>query len=76
MIGVYYYPEQRPEDQSRILRAHIDEQMWITHNFMNDYPHHFPGPVGEGLAMYTLTIYPVAGLYKGVQGRQLQRTVP
>ncbi|BHH84524.1 beta-galactosidase [Desulforhopalus sp. 52FAK] len=61
------------EDQSEILRKHINEKMWITHNFMKDDPHHFAGHVKSGLDLYTLTIYPVAGLYHGQQGRELHR---
>lgn len=61
------------EEQSAVLKKHIADRMWVTHNFMKDDPFHFAGHVKKGLDMYTLTIYPVAGLYKGVEGRELHR---
>lgn len=60
--------------QAKILRGLINPRMWITHNFMKDYPCHFPGHVNkESLDMYTLTVYPVAGHYLGRPGRELHR---
>lgn len=61
------------ERQSALLKKYIQPKAWITHNFMTDDPMHFPGHVQEGLDLYTLTIYPVAGLYQGEPGRELQR---
>ncbi len=63
--------------QSKVLRPHLHNDAWITHNFMKDDPNHFPGHVKKGLDLYTLTIYPVAGLYTGESdlepGRELHR---
>lgn len=59
--------------QSETLRPFLNNNAWITHNFMKDDPHHFPGHVKDGLDLYTLTIYPVAGLYTGKTDREFFR---
>lgn len=61
------------EEQSQILRTYINDNMWITHNFMMNAPHHFAGHVTSGLDLYTLTIYPVAGIYQGEEKREVHR---
>lgn len=62
------------DQQSKTLREYIDPRMWITHNFMKDYPAHNPGHVAkDSLDLYSLTIYPVAGHYLGESGRELHR---
>ncbi|MCG8638681.1 MAG: beta-galactosidase [Desulfobacterales bacterium] len=61
------------ERQSRVLKPLIHENAWVTHNFMKDDDVHFPGHVEGGLDMYALTIYPVAGIFKGEPKRELHR---
>jgi beta-galactosidase len=57
--------------QSKVLRPLLHEKAWVTHNFMKDDRNHYPAHVNEGLDLHTLTIYPVAGLFKGYQtGRE------
>jgi len=58
------------ERQSMSLRPLIHKNAWITHNFMKDDPIHYPGHIQQNLVqrtldLYALTIYPVAGQFKG-----------
>jgi len=59
--------------QEQILRKTIHKNAWITHNFMKDDPFHYPGHLKKGLDLYTLTIYPVAGIFTGEPGREIHR---
>ncbi len=61
------------ERQARLLRKYIHPKAWITHNFMTNDPYVYPRHVKSGLDLFTLTNYPVAGVYKGKAGRQLHR---
>jgi len=61
------------ERQQKILKQYIHKKAWITHNFMKDDPWFFPGHIKEQLDLYTLSLYPVAGLYNGKPGRELHR---
>ncbi|MCP4296165.1 MAG: beta-galactosidase [Proteobacteria bacterium] len=61
------------ERQSEFLRPYLHKNTWITHNFMKDDPWFFPGHIKKGIDLYTLSLYPVAGLYQGVPKRELHR---
>ncbi len=61
------------ERQAALLRRYIRSEAWITHNFMTDDTYLYPRHVTKGLDLYTLTNYPVAGVYKGKIGTELHR---
>lgn len=58
------------ERQALVLRRHIRDEAWITHNFMTDDPFVHPRHVRSGIEMFTLTNYPVAGMFTGKEGTE------
>ena len=52
------------EKQASILRQHIDPRMWITHNFVTNEHSVDPGHLRGGLDLFTITHYPVAGVFR------------
>lgn len=53
------------ERQAAIVREHVPEHVWITHNYRSNDLFVHPRHVREGIDVFTITSYPVAGMYAG-----------